>query len=178
MQAVSSIGPREMSSADVKRDIKTQEEELSIRLDEEYNRTLTYALSLETALRYGPQREEWNQRSNTMSSFIKGITTAEVIKNNRNLLIYRLEYYKKFSIPFGALSFVFLAVSLGLLAKKSGQTVGFIFGLIIAVIYWALLLGGQTMGIRLGYSPFWSMWFPNILAITIGLLMGIIRIRR
>jgi lipopolysaccharide export system permease protein len=178
LQAVSSIGPREMSSTDVKREIKTQEEELGARLDEEYNRTLTYALSLETALRYGPQREEWNQRVNTMSSFVKGLATAAVIKNNRNLLIYRLEYYKKFSIPFGALSFVFLAVSLGLLAKKSGQTVGFIFGLIIAVIYWALLLGGQTMGIRLGYSPFWSMWFPNILAISVGLLMGIIRIRR
>jgi lipopolysaccharide export system permease protein len=178
IQAVSSIGPREMSSADVKRGIRDQEEELRGRLDEEYNRTLTYALSLETALRYGPSREEWNQRANTLSSFSKGITTAEVIKNNRNLLIYRLEYYKKFSIPFGALSFVLLAVSLGLLAKKSGQTVGFIFGLIVAVIYWALLLGGQTMGMRLGYSPFWSMWFPNVLAISIGLLMGIIRIRR
>jgi lipopolysaccharide export system permease protein len=178
IQAVSSIGPREMSSTDVKRGIGEQEEELRVRLDEEYNRSLTFGLSLETALRYGPLREEWNQRANTLASFIKGITTAEVIKNNRNLLIYRLEYYKKFSIPFGALSFVFLAVSLGLLAKKSGQTVGFIFGLIVAVIYWALLLGGQTMGTRLGYSPFWSMWFPNVLAISIGLLMGIIRVRR
>jgi lipopolysaccharide export system permease protein len=73
---------------------------------------------------------------------------------------------------------VFLAVSLGLLAKKSGQTVGFIFGLLISVIYWALLLGGQTMGMRLGYSPFWTMWLPNILCISIGVLMGIIRIRR
>jgi lipopolysaccharide export system permease protein len=73
---------------------------------------------------------------------------------------------------------VFLAVSLGLLAKKSGQTVGFIFGLIIAVLYWAMLLGGQTMGQRLGYSPFWSMWLPNILAISIGLDMCIIRVRQ
>ncbi|MDR2363669.1 MAG: LptF/LptG family permease [Spirochaetaceae bacterium] len=178
IQAVSSIGPREMSSTDVKREIKSQEDELGIRLDEEYNKLLGYVLSLETALRYGPQREEWNQRSNNASAFSRELITATMIRNNRNLLIYRLEYYKKFSIPFGALSFVFLAVSLGLLAKKSGQTVGFIFGLIVAVIYWALLLGGQTMGIRLGYSPFWSMWFPNILAISIGLLMGIIRIRR
>ncbi|GHV90281.1 hypothetical protein AGMMS50268_07840 [Spirochaetia bacterium] len=63
-------------------------------------------------------------------------------------------------------------------AKKSGQTVGFIFGLLISVLYWAMLLGGQTLGIRLGYSPFWSMWFPNILAVSVGLLMGIIRIRK
>jgi lipopolysaccharide export system permease protein len=56
--------------------------------------------------------------------------------------------------------------------------VGFIFGLLIAVIYWALLLGGQTMGQRLGYSPFWSMWLPNILALSVGLLMGVVRIGR
>jgi lipopolysaccharide export system permease protein len=100
------------------------------------------------------------------------------LKKDRSIQIYRLEYYKKFSIPFGALSFVFLAVSLGLLAKKSGQTVGFIFGLIISVIYWALLLGGQTAGVRLGYHPFWSMWLPNILSVSIGLVMVMVRIRK
>jgi lipopolysaccharide export system permease protein len=62
------------------------------------------------------------------------------------------------------------------MAKKSGQTVGFIFGLLIAVVYWALLLGGQTMGVRLGYSPFWSMWFPNILAISIGLILAFLKV--
>jgi len=98
------------------------------------------------------------------------------VRNDRTLLIYKLEYNKKFSIPFGALSFVLLAVALGLLAKKSGQTVGFIFGTIISVIYWALLLTGQTMGIRLGYSPFWSMWLPNILAVSIGFVLFMSRI--
>jgi lipopolysaccharide export system permease protein len=64
------------------------------------------------------------------------------------------------------------------LAKKSGQTVGFIFGLIIAVIYWALLLGGQTIGVRFGTSPFWSMWAPNILAGGIGVVMCVVRLRK
>jgi len=34
------------------------------------------------------------------------------------------------------------------------------------------------MGIRLGYSPFWSMWMPNILALSIGLVLFIARIRK
>jgi lipopolysaccharide export system permease protein len=178
IQAVSSIGPREMSSLDVWREIKNKEENLRVRLDERYNRALSQALSLESAIRKGPGDAEWNRRTNYALSFLREAEAAEALKNDRSLLIYRLEYYKKFSIPFGALSFVFLAVSLGLLAKKSGQTVGFIFGLLIAVVYWALLLGGQTMGMRLGYSPFWSMWLPNILALTIGIIMGILRIRR
>jgi lipopolysaccharide export system permease protein len=178
IQAVSSIGPREMSSTDVRREIKVKEENLRTRIDQRYNKALIQALSLESAMRKGQGDAEWNRRNNYALSFVREIEAAEQLKNDRSLLIYRLEYYKKFSIPFGALSFVFLAVSLGLLAKKSGQTVGFIFGLLIAVVYWALLLSGQTMGMRLGYPPFWSMWIPNILAITIGVIMGIIRIRR
>jgi lipopolysaccharide export system permease protein len=178
IQAVSSIGPREMSSTDVRREIKVKEANLRARLDTRYNKALSHALSLEGALRKGPGDIEWNRRANYSQSFLQEIEAAEALKNDRSLLIYRLEYYKKFSIPFGALSFVFLAVSLGLLAKKSGQTVGFIFGLLISVVYWALLLGGQTMGQRLGYSPFWSMWLPNILALTAGLIMGAVRIGR
>jgi lipopolysaccharide export system permease protein len=178
IQAVSSIGPREMSSTDVRREIRVKEESLHSRLDLRYTRALNHALSLEAAMRKGPGDIEWNHRANYAQSFMRETEAAAALRNDRSLLIYRLEYYKKFSIPFGALSFAFLAVSLGLLAKKSGQTVGFIFGLLIAVVYWALLLGGQTMGQRLGYSPFWSMWLPNILSLSIGLIMSILRIRR
>jgi lipopolysaccharide export system permease protein len=178
IQAVSSAGPREMSSTDVRAEIRVKEADRGELLNENFLRITAQALALESSLRGGAGGEEWNRRENLFNAFARETEGAISIKNDRNILIYRLEYYKKFSIPFGALSFVLLAVSLGLLAKKSGQTVGFIFGLLIAVIYWALLLGGQTMGIRLGYSPFWSMWFPNILALSIGFVMGLVRVRR
>jgi lipopolysaccharide export system permease protein len=178
IQAVSSIGPGQMSSADVLREIRVKETALQEKLEERYIRTMETSLSLEAILRRGPANSEWNRLSNTENNYLRELEITSVTRKDRNVLIYRLEFYKKFSIPFGAFSFVFLAVPLGLLAKKSGQTVGFIFGLIIAVIYWALLLGGQTMGLRLGYSPFWSMWFPNILAISAGLVLCILRFRR
>jgi lipopolysaccharide export system permease protein len=178
VQAVSSISPNQMSSLDVYREIRKKTADLAVRLEERRNRITGQSLALEEVLRLGPENEAWNRRAGLFSAYQREVTALETLKKDRSIMIYRLELYKKFSIPFGALSFVFLAVSLGLLAKKSGQTVGFIFGLIIAVIYWALLLGGQTVGIRLGYSPFWSMWLPDILAVSIGLVMGIIRIRK
>jgi lipopolysaccharide export system permease protein len=104
------------------------------------------------------------------------VETAQDMLRDIGLSIYRLEYYKKFSIPFGALSFILVAVSIGLMANKSGQTVGFIMGITIAAVYWALLLIGQDLGTRLGFSPFWSMWFPNVLAIVSGLGLTAIRI--
>jgi lipopolysaccharide export system permease protein len=178
VQAVSSISPREMSSVDVYREIRKKINDLNTRLEERRNRITGQALALEETLRLGPDNPAWNRSPNLFAAYQREVQSMDALKNDRTIQNYRLEYYKKFSIPFGALSFVFLAVSLGLLAKKSGQTVGFIFGLIISVIYWALLLGGQTVGMRLGYSPFWSMWLPNILAISIGFIMGIIRIRK
>jgi lipopolysaccharide export system permease protein len=173
-----SIGPNQMSSVDLRREIRKRIADLNGKMEERKNRITGHALALEEALRLGTGEVEWNRRSRLLTLYEQEIRGMEILKADKGISNYRLEYYKKFSIPFGAFSFVFLAVSLGLLAKKSGQTVGFIFGLIISVFYWALLLGGQTLGIRLGYNPFWSMWFPNILAISIGLVLGLIRIRK
>jgi lipopolysaccharide export system permease protein len=178
IQAVSSITPREMSSADVLKEIRKKSADLNVLLEERLNRIGTFAMQYEQSLRRGPEHESWNRRASQMTELQQEILGYRSMKRDLLLLYYLLEYYKKFSIPLGAFSFVFLSVALGLLAKKSGQTVGFIIGLIIAVFYWALLLGGQTMGIRMGFSPFWSMWTPNILALGAGLILCAFRIRK
>ena len=176
IQAMSSIGPREMTSIDVFREIRNKTAELNIRLNERRNKVSALALGLEETLRAGPSAEAWNRRTNQLAVFQREAQILQVMRKDRTVSLYWLEFYKKFSIPFGAFSFIFLAVSLGLMAKRSGQTVGFIFGLIISVIYWALLLGGQTMGIRLNTSPFWSMWLPNILALSAGIVLAIVKV--
>jgi lipopolysaccharide export system permease protein len=178
IQAVSSVSAREMSSRDVYKEIRKKIIDLNARLNERRNRVAVQGLALEESLRGGPEGDSWNRRTNQFAAFHREAQALAGIKKDRSLSLYWLEFYKKFSIPFGAFSFIFLAVSLGLMAKKSGQTVGFIFGLIIAVVYWALLLGGQTMGTRLGTSPFWSMWIPNILALGAGLVLAIIKVRK
>jgi len=178
IQAMSSVSPREMSSIDVFKEIKRRTIELNQRMDERRNKVVSLAISFENSTRAGPSSSEWNRRANQFTAFQREVQALQGMKQDRGLSLHWLEFYKKFSIPLGAFSFIFLAVSLGLMAKRSGQTVGFIFGLIISVIYWALLLGGQTMGIRLNTSPFWSMWMPNILALSVGLILAVIRVAR
>jgi len=176
IQAMPTVSPREMSSIDVFREIRVKTADLNIRINERQGRISALALTLEQTLRAGPGSESWNRRANQLAAFQRESQLLAAMQKDRNLSLYWLEFYKKFSIPFGAFSFIFLAVALGLMAKKSGQTVGFIFGLIIAVVYWALLLGGQTMGMRLNTSPFWSMWLPNMLALSAGLVLAVIRV--
>jgi lipopolysaccharide export system permease protein len=177
IQAVSSISPNQMSSTDLRRGIAIKTHDLEGKLDVQYGKLLSQALELEESLRKGPSHSEWNRRERNYDAFIKEYKTADALKADRSLFLFRLEFNKKYSVPFGALSFVFLAVSLGLMAKKSGQTFGFIFSLVISFIFWALLFGGQTLAIRMGYSPFWTMWLPDILAISVGFVLFIIRIR-
>jgi lipopolysaccharide export system permease protein len=178
IQAVASITPREMSSRDVLKEIRQKQLSLNILLDERLNKISSLSRDLERSLRLGPERETWNRRGSQMNEMQIETFSYQTMRRDRSLFYYLLEYHKKFSIPFGAFSFVFLSVALGFLAKKSGQTVGFILGLIIAFFYWALLLGGQTLGIRMGFSPFWSMWTPNILALIAGLILCAYRIRK
>ncbi len=89
----------------------------------------------------------------------------------RTLNMYRMEYHKKFAIPFGAFFFVMLAFPLGLSVKTNGQSVGFIFGLIIALLYWVLLVGGQTLSVKLGFNGVLMMWIPNVSVSVAGLAL-------
>ena len=82
--------------------------------------------------------------------------------NPKDLNKYRLEYNKKFSVPFGSIFFALLALPLALLfGKHNGQTIGLIIGLFISVAYWAMMILGQIFGSRSGMNGVLLMWIPN-----------------
>lgn len=84
-------------------------------------------------------------------------------EDKRILNIYQMELHKKFSIPFGAFFFVLLAFAISSAGKVHNQSVGFILGLLIAVAYWALFMGGQTLCLRLDWDGTAAMWLPNMM---------------
>ncbi len=169
-EAGTAVGPREMSSKDVWRAI-VEKEGVFTRRTEARERE---AESAREALRDAYAAAQianlsWdNARSGLERPLAAVRSLVTPLPADRSLQLYRLEFYKKFSIPLGALCFVFLAYPLGLRARRAGKGVGFGLGLLIAVLYWALLLGGQTLGTRLGWSPFWSMWLPNFFVLLAG----------
>jgi len=172
VQTVYTVGPREMSSVDVKKEIVIKEADLQEKVETELRKIASDAFDLEDALRRGNQ----GRVATLSSNWQRSSESVRRLLRDWSLSLFRLEYHKKFTIPFGALSFVLLAVAIGLMANKSGQTVGFIIGICMAALYWALLLIGQEMGTRLSFSPFWAMWFPNFLAIAAGVVLTAIKV--
>jgi len=178
IQQYVSVSPREMSSRDVRTAIVGKKADLAQRLNEKKTKIIANTANMENILRAGPAGDNWNRRTSTYSAFEKDIESLKIMMKDRSLTIHVIEIYRKFSVPLGAFCFVFLAVSLGLMAKKSGQTVGFIFGNIIAVLYWSMLFIGQAMGLRAGTPPFLSMWSPNIFFLFIGIVLAVIKVRK
>lgn len=85
---------------------------------------------------------------------------------------YKLEFNKKFSVPFGSIFFAMLAFPLSLIfGRKDGQTLGLVFGIILSVLYWSATIIGQMFGIRGGYNGFWMMWTPNLVLGLLGIIL-------
>jgi lipopolysaccharide export system permease protein len=95
-----------------------------------------------------------------------------------SLQSYRVEFHRKFSMPIGCLVFAFFAFPVGVRARRSGRTVGFGVGLFVAIVYWGLLVAGQTFGVRMSLSPALSMWFPDAIVLFTGAVFFMAGARR
>jgi lipopolysaccharide export system permease protein len=165
-----------MSSVDVALAIRAKEEAFGKRLearareveDRRAEALEKYRLAVESGESARSAVTRLVARSEELSRLEKEPPT------DRSLRVYRMEFWKKFSIPAGAFFFVFLAAPLGTLARRSGRAVGFGLGLLVAVAYWGMLVVGQLVSTRLDASPFWSMWAPNlaVAAGAAGLALG------
>jgi lipopolysaccharide export system permease protein len=165
--ALRTPGPREMSARDVRTAIEEKEDIHRARLAEWEREGATRTLELSFATMNAvddPSRLTEVQR---IAEELRRFESQRPF--DRTLQVYRLEYHKKFSIPFAAVSFVILAFPLGLYSRRSGRGVGFGIGLLIATIYWAMLIGGQTFGTqRPNVPPAAAMWAPNVLFFLTG----------
>ncbi len=100
--------------------------------------------------------------------------------SSRLLNIYIMELHRKFAIPFAALFFVLFAFAISRSGKTYDQSIGFIVGLLISVLYWAILIGGQMLCLEasIEISGALVMWFPNILLVILTFMLAIRRLLR
>jgi lipopolysaccharide export system permease protein len=182
IDSVGSIGPREMRSSDVKKIIVEKQHILDEKI-RDLNRTKTNQISV-LAARYAlissvsAAASADNAGRLLNDEYQALMSTKHEDTTDRSLQVYKLEYYKKFSIPFASIFFVFFAFPVGLFSRRNGRSVGFGIGILVAVLYWILLIGGQTIGTRTEYSPMLSMWLPDFFVLLLGFVaLGVRRIR-
>jgi lipopolysaccharide export system permease protein len=72
-----------------------------------------------------------------------------------------VEVHKKYSIPFACIVFVLLGAPLGMRTRKGGMATSAI-SIVVFIIYYLLLIGGEQLADRSVVPPALAMWMPNI----------------
>jgi lipopolysaccharide export system permease protein len=171
---IGGLTPSSMSSADVWKQIRVKSVDQRRSEAQKADKIASLRFALAGALRSAsrtvaaaPAIEEAQRKS--LDSLWQELGAEE----NRNvtdqtLRSYLVELNRKFSMPAACLVFAFFAFPIGMRARRSGRTVGFAVGLLVAIVYWGMLIAGQTFGVRMSLSPAFSMWFPDALVLLAG----------
>jgi lipopolysaccharide export system permease protein len=88
---------------------------------------------------------------------------------------FRVEWHKKFAIPFACIVFVLLGAPLAVRFPRGGVGMVIAVSLLIFGIYYMSLIGGESLGDRGQVAPFWGPWAPNLLFLLIS-VWGLIHI--
>ncbi len=100
-----------------------------------------------------------------------------VTGSSRNARKLDVEYHKKLSIPFSCLVFVLLGAPLGIRSRRGGIGIGAGIGILVFLIYYLFLVGGEQLGDRGIVTPAAAMWAPNVVFGGLGILLTLATVR-
>jgi LPS export ABC transporter permease LptF len=130
--------------------ITTRQNDLAISLKELYERN---------EKRRGPGQM-------TLSELLK--TQLETNLDKGQLSALKTETNKRFSFSLASLAFCLIAVPLAITAHRKETSVGFLFSLIVAFVYFFFMVMVDTVRSYPKFHPELLIWLPNIVFISLG----------
>ena len=88
------------------------------------------------------------------------------ISSNRgvkNLNQYKVELYKRTSLPVSSFVLTLIAVALASRKRRGGVGINLAFGIALMFIYVFFMKVAEVLGAGAGYNPLFMVWLPNIL---------------
>jgi lipopolysaccharide export system permease protein len=92
-------------------------------------------------------------------------------KQNIDPAPYTIEIHKKISLAFSCFVFMLLGLPLGIITHRREKSINFGIAFLIVGIYYLLLLSAETLALRGYLPPHISLWLPNAVFGSLGLLM-------
>lgn len=179
-------GDREKSSSmmweDVRRNegfLKDKENRISDRaavdlegvFPERFSATMTKKAGPPKRLRIIRIKEQENRIKRILNQFRGDI--GSIASYEKTINKYKVEIYKKYSIPFACIVFVLIGAPMGIMARQGGLAIGGTVSLIFYVVYWSFLIGGEQLADRMIISPWLAMWSANIFVGIFGVILTI-----
>ena len=177
--SVRTLGPREMSAIDVYDRLKKMDNDFQADRESRLSYMGPNIAQAMSDWFFATAVEDKTAFVNNIRNQLAEYADVYYEQNtDRNYKIHKLEFYKKFSLPFSCFCFVLFAFPAGLFTKRSGRTVGFGIGLLFSLFYWCMMFAGHTIGIKSDINGFMAMWIPNFVILFIALVLYIVRFVR
>ena len=186
-----SRGDREMSIADMRSIVQETDISLNVTqkridtlLNEHYGEVVQARLPGDSAnVTITPLRErvlteqEIHKRVLNRLSVLRSPLESDLFQANeqqKKKKAYLVEIYKKYSIPAACLVFLFIGCPLGVLSKRGNFGISAAISLLIYVVFWACLIGGEKLADRDLISAEIGGWFGIYVTGAIGLALTFI----
>lgn len=126
-----------------------------------------YVLSVN--LSQGPREMVKNELDMTFSELRAGIGSPRTDAKMRRDM--RLEFHRRFALPFACFVFALAGVPLGIQNQRSGKAAGFSVSIGILLVYYIILSAGKTLGERGAVHPAVAVWAPNLIFLALGIYL-------
>ncbi|MBW3553492.1 MAG: LptF/LptG family permease [Gemmatimonadetes bacterium] len=95
----------------------------------------------------------------------------------RRASMYLVEYHKKYAISWAVIVFVLIGAPIAVRFPRGGVGLVIAASIGIFAVYYAGLIGGESLADETSFSPWIAMWAPNIIFLFLA-LWGLVRIGR
>jgi lipopolysaccharide export system permease protein len=111
-----------------------------------------------------------------MAKEMNSIKLKEFIKQSKqrgisNLNTYKVEFYKRTSLPIASYILTFIAVALSSRKKRGGMGVNLAIGISLMFMYVFFLKIGEVLGAGADSNPLFMVWLPNLIFGAIALYL-------
>lgn len=84
---------------------------------------------------------------------------------------HEVELHKRFSLPAVCFLFAFLGLPLGVSTRRGGRASGFTLSLLVILVYYVLITGGEKAALEGRVAPSIGMWGPNLIFLAVAVAL-------
>src|SRR5262249_56800487 len=83
----------------------------------------------------------------------------------------RVEFQRRFALPFACLIFTLAGLPLGVSTTRGSKSMGLVLSLILMLLYYLVFVGGTRIAANAQFSPFLGAWLPNLAFAILGITL-------
>jgi len=131
----------------------------------------TYDLTLSLVQMLEPQKRPSKHRREMNLAELRQYIREHQAARDAGYFNALMRYHKMFSIPFACLVLGFLAMPLGMQAKRASKSYGLGLGLVFFMLYYLLLSAGSVFCESGRLPPIAAVWMPNLVMAAVGVFL-------